>query len=237
MGYRTWVTMEVKDSGTMTKEETRKAFTKMCEKADLMSEELNTEDLQTAGEDNNGCSLETFVQESKKYPELLLEGSVDGTSEDSEDQRKVRIRNGQIETVMAEITYEPFEKLLTAQEKRNRQPVLEQLNKVEIIGVVGLVRTQTLGNRTCLHLSVLTEYAYKDKDANAVIESTWHNVCAWENENRPDTTDIAKGDYVHITGRLRMSRYTDASGCEKSYPEIIASKIEKVSKAGAQFED
>ncbi len=237
MGYRTWVTMEVKDSGTMTKEETRKAFTEMCEKADLMSEELNPEDLQTAGEDNNNCSLETFVEESKKYPELLLEGSVDGTTEDNDDQRMVRIRGGEIETVMAEITYEPFEKLLTAQEKRNRQPVLEQLNKVELIGVVGKASSQTIGENTLVRFSVATNYAYKDREGNFIIDTTWHNVCAWENENGPDTTDIAKGDYVHITGRLRMSRYTDASGCEKTYPEIIASKIKKVNNAGVQLED
>lgn len=239
MGYRTWVTMEVKDSGTMTKEETRKAFTEMCEEAMLMSEELNPEDLQTAGEDNNNCSLETFVEESKKYPELLLEGSVDGTTEDSEDQRMVRIRDGQIETVMAEITYEPFEKLLTAQEKRNRQPVLQQLNRVELIGIVGRVCTQQIGDATSIHLSVATNYCYKDRSGQAVIDTTWHNVMAWQDGKNTDISTLEKGDYVHILGRIRTRNYVDANGEKRTIYEIMANKIEKekVSNADVQFGD
>lgn len=228
MGYRTWVTMEVKDSGTMTKKETRKAFKELCEKAELMSEELNLEDLQTAGEDNNGNSLDTFIEESKKYPELLLEGSVDGTTEDSEDQRKVRIRGGQIETVMVKLTYEPFEKLLTAQEKRNEKPFLQQLNRIEIIGEVGRICTQKVGDATSIHLSVATDYLYKDRSGRPVMETTWHNVMGWQDGNHVDITNLEKGDNVHVLGRLRTRDYVDANGEKKTFYEVMANRIVKI---------
>lgn len=227
MGYRTWVTLEVKDSGTMTKEESKKAFKELCEKAELMGEELDLEDMQTAGEDNNGCSLDTFTEESKKYPELLLEGSVDGATEDSDDRRKVRIRGGQIETIMADITYEPFEKLLTAQEKRNRKPILEQLNRVELIGVVGRTSSQTYGENTLVRFSVATNYAYKDREGNVIIDTTWHNVCAWENDN-PTAAGLYRGDKVHVLGRIRMQKYITENGKTSSAPEIIATKVERI---------
>lgn len=228
MGYRTWVTLEVKDSGTMTKEESRKAFMELCEKAELMSEELNLEDLQTAGEDNNGNSLDTFTEESKKYPQLLLEGSVDGTTEDSEDLRKVRIRGGQIETVMVEHTYEPFEKLLTAQEKRNRKPFLQHLNRIELIGIVGRICTQQVGDATSVHLSVATDYCYKDRSGCPVMETTWHNVMGWQDGNHIDITNLEKGDNVHVLGRLRTRNYVDANGEKRTFYEVAANRIVKI---------
>lgn len=228
MGYRTWVTLEVKDSGTMTKKQAQEAFKELCEKAELMSEELNLEDLQTAGEDNNGHSLDTFTEESKKYPQLLLEGSVDGATEDSDDRRKVRIRGGQIETVMADITYEPFEKLLTVQEKRNRKPFLQQLNRIELIGIVGRVCTQQVGDATSVHLSVATNYCYRDRSGCPVIDTTWHNVMAWQDGKDIDITTLQKGDHVHVLGRLRTQNYVDTNGEKRTFYEVVANKIEKI---------
>ena len=237
MGYRTWVTMEVKDHGTMTKEETKKAFEELCEKADLMCEERNLEDLQTSGEDNNLCSLSTFVEESKRYPQLLLEGSIDGAIEDSSDQRMVRIRDGQAETVMAEITYAPFETLLTDREKqlRVKQP-LQQLNRVELIGTVGRVNNQDVADKTIVRLSVATNYAYRDRDGGAVIETTWHQVTAFDEKGCAGARALARGDKVRVLGRITANKYTDASGEQKTIFEVIASSIEKIDTTSTRFE-
>lgn len=227
MSYTTFVNIRVLDHGTMTRKEAKEAFDELCEKADLCMEDSNLEDLETEFEDNNNNAIKSFTEESKRYPQLLLEGYIDGTTEDSDDQRMVRIRDGQIETVMAEITYEPFEKLLTAQEKRNRQPVLEQLNKVELIGAVGMASSQTIGENTLVRFSVATNYAYKDREGNFIIDTTWHNVCAWENDN-PKAAGLSRGDKVHVLGRIRIQKYITENGETRSAPEIIATKVERI---------
>ena len=57
---------------------------------------------------------------------------------------------------------------------------MEQLNKVELKGVVGSVRLQKIGNNTQVaNFTVATSLAYKDKAGCLIIETTWHNVTAW----------------------------------------------------------
>lgn len=227
MSYTTSVNIRVLDHGTMTREEAKEAFDELCEKADLCMEDRNLEDLETDFKDNHDNAIKFLTEESKRYPQLLLEGHIDGTIEDSDDQRKVRIRGGRNETVIAEIIYEPFEELLTAQEERKRKPVLEQLNRVELIGAVGMASSQTIGEKTFVRFSVATNYAYRDREGNAIIDTTWHNVCAWKNDN-PTAAGLSRGDKVHVLGRIRMQKYITENGETRSIPEIIATKVERI---------
>jgi len=105
---------------------------------------------------------------------------------------------------------------------------MEQLNKIEIRGIVGFTRLQTVMDKQVLRLSVVTNFAYQNKEGEPVIETTWHFVNAWEGRNMPDLSTIAKGDKVHITGRLRSQKYTGSDGVERSSYEIIANKIELI---------
>lgn len=104
---------------------------------------------------------------------------------------------------------------------------MEFINKVEIKGTVGNVRFSNFGNKQMARISVATNHAYKDQDGNAVIETTWHNIIAWENEKNP-FENLQKGAKIHIVGRLRMQKYTDASGAERVSPEILANKLSVV---------
>ncbi|MBQ6957007.1 MAG: hypothetical protein IJP77_00430 [Bacteroidales bacterium] len=49
---------------------------------------------------------------------------------------------------------------------------MEQLNKVEIRGIVGSVYVKDFGNTKVANISVATQYGYKSKDGSAVIETT-----------------------------------------------------------------
>ena len=57
---------------------------------------------------------------------------------------------------------------------------MEQLNRVELRGVVGSVRLQKIGNTQVANFTVATSLAYKDRSGSPIIETTWHNVTAWE---------------------------------------------------------
>lgn len=57
---------------------------------------------------------------------------------------------------------------------------MEQLNRLEIRGNVGNVNILKVGETRVAHFSVATNFAYKGRNGEPVIETTWHNVTAWE---------------------------------------------------------
>lgn len=105
---------------------------------------------------------------------------------------------------------------------------MEQLNRIELRGIVGSVYVKDFGNAKVANFSVATNYCFKSKDGTPVIETTWHRVVAWEGENIQDLDKLMKGSSVHVLGRLRNQRYTAADGSEKSVVEIIANKVEQL---------
>ena len=79
---------------------------------------------------------------------------------------------------------------------------LECINRVELRGIVGTSRVTEVGDRNIINFSLATNYAYRDR----------------------------KGTPLHIEGRIRNIRYTDASGCERTTLEVVASKVERVER-------
>lgn len=103
---------------------------------------------------------------------------------------------------------------------------LIQLNRVELRGNVGSVHRTKTGDIETIRFSLVTNYVYKAKDGNPVIETTWHNIVVWQGRNMPDLGRLDKGIGVYLTGRIRSSKYTAADGSEKTGFEIIAAEIE-----------
>lgn len=101
---------------------------------------------------------------------------------------------------------------------------MEHLNKIEILGVVGQVRINPVGNTRVAHFSVVTEHAYKNREGENAIEITWHNCTAWEQAGQLDA--LSKGAAVHAFGRIRNQRYITASGEERCVTEILVSKLD-----------
>ena len=105
---------------------------------------------------------------------------------------------------------------------------MEQLNKVELRGILGVIRVQNVGEKRLATMSVATNYCYKGGDGCPVIETTWHIVTVWEGNGCPDLSIFQKGDQVHVIGRLRCRKYIDVSGMEKTQMDIVASMLEKI---------
>ena len=104
---------------------------------------------------------------------------------------------------------------------------MEFINRIEIVGIVGTIRKQTFSGRTVATFSVVTEYAFKDKSGCPVIETTWHNVVAWQNGDMPLDL-LEKGSPVCVQGRLRCRRYTSESGEPRTSYEVIAASVNVV---------
>ena len=91
---------------------------------------------------------------------------------------------------------------------------------------MGNIRISEVGESKVARFSVATNFIYKGKDNEGVVETTWHNVVAWSGKGMPDFTAITKGAPVYVTGRIRTSRFTGSDGTEKTVYEVVASKIE-----------
>lgn len=100
------------------------------------------------------------------------------------------------------------------------------MNKVHLRGVVGSSSTQILNGKKLCRFSVATERAYRDPMGEARIDTTWHNVQAWEDGRRiPDLGLIRKGTRVELRGRIRNSRYEGQDGVNRFYSDIQVSEL------------
>lgn len=103
---------------------------------------------------------------------------------------------------------------------------MEQLNKIEIRGIVGDVRCLTAGDTKYARMQVATNYAFKNREGDAIVETTWHHVTAFEGKKIQGLEYLHKGSRVYVLGRLRCNRYTTVSGEERSFYEILANEIQ-----------
>ena len=105
---------------------------------------------------------------------------------------------------------------------------MEQLNRVELRGILGVLRVMSVGETRYATMSVATNYYYKDAEGCPTIETTWHLVTAWEGKACADLSSLQKGDKVHVIGRLRNRKYVDNAGIERAQIDIIANLLEKI---------
>lgn len=105
---------------------------------------------------------------------------------------------------------------------------MEQLNKVELRGIVGTIRIQRVRGSKIARISIVTDYLYQNREGEQVCETTWHFVTIWQKDSLIALEEIKKGDGVYIQGRIRNTIFRDSNGEERAMPEIIANKIEKL---------
>lgn len=103
---------------------------------------------------------------------------------------------------------------------------MEQLNRIELRGNIGNVRLSQNIENNVVNFSVATTYVYKDRNGEAVIETTWHNVTAWKLKGMPDFESLGRGMPVRVVGRMRSNRYTGSDGIERNSYDVVASSIE-----------
>ncbi len=102
---------------------------------------------------------------------------------------------------------------------------MEQLNRIELRGVVGNVRVQTFDENKMAQISLATNYAYKDRDGTAVIDTSWHHIVAWEGRNIQQLEQIGKGTRLYVQGRVRYRNYTGVDGVDRVATDILANKL------------
>ena len=97
----------------------------------------------------------------------------------------------------------------------------EQLNKVELVGIVGDCRTNTINNKAYARFSLASSRLDIDEEGNRVIEITWLQCSTF---NVPE--GLGKGSNVKVSGRLRNQKYVDEKGDVHYSTEIFAQSVE-----------
>lgn len=105
----------------------------------------------------------------------------------------------------------------------------QQLNRIELIGLIGSVNTRSIGdNDMVANFSVATNYAYYNSNNQPVIETTWHSVTAFKSGKDIDFDAIAKGNNIHVIGRLKQEKYTDINNIDRVFTNVVASAVEAI---------
>jgi len=102
---------------------------------------------------------------------------------------------------------------------------MEHINKIELKGRVGTVRSNTHNDSKVANFTLVTEFFYKTRTGEILSDTTWFNIVAWEGKDIQDIDRIEKGVAVHLTGRMRTDKYTNADGVEKQFYEVLASRL------------
>ena len=100
---------------------------------------------------------------------------------------------------------------------------MEFLNKIEIRGIVGQVNFTEVGEKKLARFSVCTQYDYKNQNGEAVTDTTWFNVSAWEGPKN-GIDNLQKGAQVYVSGRIR-TQYYEGDGFERILQEVVAHEV------------
>jgi len=106
------------------------------------------------------------------------------------------------------------------------------LNKVILIGRIGKdPDTFTFEDGTKkISFPLATTESYKDRNSGDWVEQTeWHNVVGYR---FLADKNFAKGDLVYVEGKIKTRKYNDRDGNERYMTEIIAEKINILTRSG-----
>ena len=101
------------------------------------------------------------------------------------------------------------------------------INRVELQGRVGTVRMSPGIGSIVANCSLVTEHPIVSAEGCTLVESTWHNVAAFEG-GEVSLEGLTRGAMVHLTGRLRTAKYTTIDGTERTFTEVIANSMKVI---------
>ena len=91
--------------------------------------------------------------------------------------------------------------------------------------MIGAVAITPVGDTRMACFSVVTETAYYGSDGGIIVDCTWFSVSAFSSAKIRCLDQLAKEKVVRVLGRVRVQRYTDGNGAERSCWEIIAHEV------------
>lgn len=95
---------------------------------------------------------------------------------------------------------------------------MEHLCKIELVGRVGAVHEQVVGNERLVRFSVGVNTVYRG-GAGATVSTNWFNCVYWGN------CSVEKGKDIHLEGTMRGQTYTGEDGQSRQFYEVKVNRI------------
>lgn len=114
---------------------------------------------------------------------------------------------------------------------KNTLLVMEKsLNRVELRGNVGFdPKISSLEDGgLVMRLSLATNETFKNRKGEWQEETIWHSIVAWNTKGMPDFTQIKKGSFLSVLGKIKPVQYQTKTGVDKQTYEIIAYNIKQL---------
>ena len=106
----------------------------------------------------------------------------------------------------------------------------KSLNKVQLIGNVGLIETKRSDQNIFTKISLATTYGYKTTTGEFKEETNWHSVAVYGKLAETCEKYVISGSKLFIEGRLRNSKYVK-DGIERYSTDIVCENIIFISPA------
>lgn len=104
---------------------------------------------------------------------------------------------------------------------------MNAINKVQLTGNLGNapeIRTFENGNKLA-RFSVATKEEFTTRKGEKASDTQWHYVTAWGKIADKIETELQKGSFVSIEGRLINRSYTDKEGNKRYSTEVVANDV------------
>lgn len=100
-------------------------------------------------------------------------------------------------------------------------------NRVTLIGNLGQDpdTKSTESGKKVTHFTLATKDGYKNADGQKVMETTWHNIVAWNGLADVAGRFLKKGEEVAVEGRIVYRTYEDKKGVTKNVTDIVLSDL------------
>ena len=100
----------------------------------------------------------------------------------------------------------------------------KSLNKVQLIGNVGLIETKRSEQNIFSKISLATTYGYKTTTGEFKEETSWHSIAVYGKLAETCEKYVLQGSKLFIEGRLRNSKYMK-DGIERYSTDIVCENI------------
>lgn len=100
----------------------------------------------------------------------------------------------------------------------------KSLNKVQLIGNVGLIETKRSEQNIFSKISLATTYGYKTTTGEFKEETSWHSISVYGKLAETCEKYVNQGSKLFIEGRLRNSKYMK-DGIERYSTDIVCENI------------
>ena len=104
---------------------------------------------------------------------------------------------------------------------------MSTINRVQLTGNLGRdpeIKTFDKGGKLA-RFSMATREEYTNRSGEKASDTQWHLIAAWGKVADRIESDLRKGSFVSIEGRLVTRNYTDKDGNKKYVTEVVASDV------------